>query len=77
MYDLLIWGAISKYKGVAEFVQYLTKKQSHLRVLIIGKCDSKDYFSQLLSSKNDNIQIENRTLTFEQLAVCILILVLF
>lgn len=71
LYDLLIWGAISKYKGVAEFVQYLTKKQSHLRVLIIGKCDSKDYFSQLLSSKNDNIQIENRTLTFEQLAVCI------
>ena len=70
-YDLLIWGAISKYKGIAEFVQYLTKKQSHLKVLIIGKCESKEYYSQLLSSKSDNIQVENRALTFEQLAVCI------
>lgn len=71
LYDLLIWGTISKYKGVAEFVQYLTKKQSHLKVQIIGRCDSAEYFSQLLSSKNDNIQIENRVLTFEQLAICI------
>lgn len=68
-YDLLIWGTISKYKGVLEFVQYASNNRLNLKIKIIGRCDSTEYMSQLLSSKNDNMQIENKALTFEELAI--------
>ena len=42
-YDLLLWGPISRYKGVFDFVQYLREHPQHsLRVCIIGTCSSKE-----------------------------------
>lgn len=67
VYDILIWGTISKYKGVLEFVKYVVCNDLHLKIRIIGKCDSLEYMSQLVLAKNSNINIENRSISFEEL----------
>lgn len=59
--DLLIWGSLSKYKGVLEFLEYLYKKglENRYKIFIIGKSTSSDYFDSLLKLSNENIVIKD------------------
>jgi hypothetical protein len=59
--DILIWGTISPYKGIAEFLEYLYDKklQNKYEILVIGKATSKDIFDILLRYANQNIAIKN------------------
>lgn len=69
IYDLLIWGGISEYKGVLQFVQYIKEKQiTNLKVCIIGKCSSPSLRERLREALPPNaIYIDERP-SFEELA---------
>lgn len=68
-YDLLIWGTISKYKGVPEFLQFIKKNHlEDLKVCIIGRCPSKELYGQLVLQQTENIHILNEGPSFEELA---------
>lgn len=60
IYDILIWGTISPYKGILEFLQTLhkAKKETAYRILIIGKSNDRDYFNELVKYSSDRIIIK-------------------
>jgi len=69
-YDFIIWGAINKYKGIFEFIKYVSENPNwqNKKILICGKCSNSDYLKSLYSFKNKNITIiegyiENNDLT--------------
>lgn len=65
--DLLIWGNISRYKGVPEFVRFATQHSLKLKTKIIGKCSSKELLEELRTECNDWISIEDRSIPFDEL----------
>ena len=67
-YDLLVWGNISPYKGVKEFVAYCSEHTDPYRALIVGHCSDPQLWEELKSHCPDRIHLENRTLSFEELA---------
>lgn len=65
--DLLIWGNISRYKGVPEFVRFATRHSLKLKTKIIGKCSSTELLEELRTEGNDRISIEDRSIPFDEL----------
>ncbi len=65
--DLLLWGNISRYKGVLAFVRFAKEHLSELRIKIIGKCSSDDLLEELSQAKNEHISIENRSIPYDEL----------
>jgi beta-1,4-mannosyltransferase len=59
-YDILIWGTISPYKGILEFLQTLheAKREKAYRILIIGKSNDREYYDALVKFSSDNIIIK-------------------
>lgn len=45
--DLLIWGTITRYKGVLEFVRFAIRHHWDLRIKIIGRCASVELQEEL------------------------------
>lgn len=72
-YDILIWGAISKYKGVVEFLQYLKTKalSDEFKILIVGRCKDPGYSLKLKSLLGKNIEYRNEYINDEELKVLI------
>jgi hypothetical protein len=68
-YDILIWGGISRYKGVKEFVDFCTTNDVRLKVKIIGRCATDELYREIKSNCTGNITIENRSISFAELAV--------
>jgi beta-1,4-mannosyltransferase len=60
-FDILIWGTLSPYKGILEFLRLLFEKNylNKYKILIIGKSTSQNYFNLLLQYSNDNINIKD------------------
>jgi glycosyltransferase involved in cell wall biosynthesis len=60
IYDILIWGTISPYKGILEFLQILqeAKREKAYRILIIGKSNDREYFNELVKFSSDHIIIK-------------------
>lgn len=67
VYDVLIWGSISRYKGVLEYLQFNKKTQTPLRVHIVGKCNDKQLSGELQAAATGYVHIENRSASFEEL----------
>lgn len=65
--DLLIWGTISPYKGVAEFLRHVHSHRWPYRVKVIGRCASAELWAELQSYASPHVTLENRSLTFEEL----------
>lgn len=71
-YDLLIWGRISQYKGVVEFVDYVKDSRlRNLRICIAGECSSSIICDRLNRNLPDNICWINKSLSFEELGECV------
>ncbi|AHF12554.1 exopolysaccharide biosynthesis protein [Barnesiella viscericola DSM 18177] len=69
MYDLLIWGQISRYKGVIEYVRYLRNNPCKgVRVCIVGACPSQSLAEEITRELTDTITFINRSPSFEELA---------
>ena len=67
-YDLLIWGAITPYKGVTDFVSYLRKNSlTSLKVCILGKCSSTELYNNLTRELTENITFIHEKASFEKL----------
>lgn len=62
-----IWGNISRYKGVPEFVRFATQHSLKLKTKIIGKCSSQELLEELRKESNEMISIEDRSIPFEEL----------
>lgn len=66
-YDILIWGQISKYKGVFEFVQFLKETQpDDLQVCIVGGA-SNEVFRELQDIAPSNVTLIHHSPSFEEL----------
>lgn len=68
-YDVIIWGTIAEYKGVNSFLQFLKEKsrQDDFKILIIGKYQSSDYYTESLIIAGKKTQIENRFVENDEL----------
>lgn len=68
--DVLIWGTISPYKGVDEWLQYVVDHQLPLRVRIVGHCGNARLASRIagLAGQAPSATFSNRSITFEELA---------
>jgi glycosyltransferase involved in cell wall biosynthesis len=60
-FDILIWGTLSPYKGILEFLRLLHEKdlQNKYTILVIGISTSKEYYDSLLQYTNDNITLKD------------------
>jgi len=67
-FDLLIWGTITRYKGVAEFLNYAKSTDSKLLIHIVGKCNDPLLIEEIQKTSTPNTKIENRSTTFEELS---------
>ncbi|MCD7899632.1 MAG: glycosyltransferase [Bacteroides sp.] len=70
-FDLLIWGSISRYKGVLEFLRFAKKTDSPLKIKIVGKCKDNQLCRELLEESTELVDIENRSISFEELCLYI------
>lgn len=67
-HDLLIWGTIDPYKGVVEFISSKEVRDSHLDIMIAGRCKDKDLERQIDALTNEHIRFENRRVSFDEIA---------
>jgi glycosyltransferase involved in cell wall biosynthesis len=67
--DVLIWGAITPYKGIDQFLKFLS--DNHLQtaycIKIAGKIPSPAYEAELMKYKSETIQIEDSYIDREKL----------
>src|SRR4051812_47637515 len=65
LYDLLIWGTVSPYKGVAEFLSYnkSTTVLHKYKILVAGKFSSEAYYEEMKKLATNNVIIENKILS--------------
>lgn len=68
-YDYIIWGAISPYKGIFEFLEFVKNNPDYnnKRILICGKVSSKDFYNKLLEFELENVKIIDAFITEEKL----------
>lgn len=68
VYDLLIWGHITEYKGVTEWMEYVkAHPEEHLRTCIVGSCSSDTLCHKLESIQSDDLTFIYRKPSFEEL----------
>jgi hypothetical protein len=68
-YDYLIWGEISPYKGVLDFLRYrqTSYELQNKKLLIVGSCKDLALKDQILSFSDANTIIQIRKITNEEL----------
>lgn len=68
-YDLLVWGTVTPYKGVEEFLLYNQSATAlkQYKILIAGKFASPEYFQKLMQLKSPNVFVENKILSEKEL----------
>ena len=59
-YDILIWGTILPYKGVVEFLSFLKKNHSKLKVHVVGKCYEDSIVKSIEKLVSNNISYSNK-----------------
>ncbi len=70
IYDVLIWGTISPYKGIDKFLEslYQHNVENQFRILIVGKASDPEYFEKLKTYENSRIEIRNEFINDDDLA---------
>lgn len=66
--NVLIWGAISPYKGVKEFLREMQKRKTNLKIHIIGKCGDPSLAASIKALCGEQVLFENRRASFDELA---------
>lgn len=69
IWDIIIWGSVSRYKNILEFLKYISDKKyySSKKILVCGKCDDLNYINELKMYLNNNIQFENKFYSNDEL----------
>lgn len=67
-YDLLIWGRITKYKGILEFINFLSYKHiNDIKTCIVGYCPSSDIRKEINKFTSMNLVFIPKEITFTEL----------
>jgi glycosyltransferase involved in cell wall biosynthesis len=68
--DLLLWGTVTRYKGIASFLAYLKKvdPKPSLTVWIVGRCFQDDYRAEIQSYVTENILFKEAFYELEEIA---------
>ncbi|WP_321438993.1 glycosyltransferase [uncultured Bacteroides sp.] len=68
-YQLLIWGSISKYKGVLEFVRFVEEHpfKQPVSIMMIGKCGSSELAESITQHLPENITWLKESPSFDEL----------
>lgn len=66
--DVLIWGSIFPYKGIAEFIADPAIATSGLKIDIIGECRDAALAEKITALAKGSIQFENRRAEMEEVA---------
>lgn len=68
--DILIWGSISAYKGVMEFIDFnrSSTAMQQFRIVVAGKFDNDALFEEANQRNPGNIQFINRVISEEELS---------
>lgn len=69
-YDLFIWGTIHPYKGVIEFLEFITRseKYSGIRILVSGICPHPALKEKLQALLTDKIEYRDGFFSMEDIA---------
>lgn len=67
-FDILIWGKITLYKQIPEFLEFLKEQHIPMKVKVVGTCSSDTLYNRLWEQKTDFVDIENRNIPFEELS---------
>lgn len=68
LYDVLIWGTIYPYKGIAEFISNKSIRESGMNIHIVGKATESELSAQIHSLCNDKITFDERRTDFLELS---------
>lgn len=66
--DVLIWGSIIRYKGIAEFISLPEVQRSNLRIRIIGKSSDKNLIDEIKKYCNERIVLDEKRASFGEIA---------
>lgn len=69
-YDVLIWGEISGYKGVLEFLEFLNIFKKDIKILIHGKIRGNELKNKILSYCSESIVIKDEFISNDDL-ICL------
>lgn len=71
VYDIIIWGAVTEYKGIDTFLLYLIENRliSKYRILIAGRVDGPRLKESLesIAQENNNVTLLNRFIAEQEL----------
>ncbi|HEX6913888.1 MAG TPA: hypothetical protein VF145_01520 [Chitinophagaceae bacterium] len=69
-YDLLIWGSVSRYKGVADFVRFCHDHNylRNLRIHIAGAFAGEELYEDVMNYRTENITVVNKVHSEQELA---------
>lgn len=69
VYDILIWGSITPYKGILELLKFLESNNilDKYKIKIVGKINSQALKNEILSYASDSIDINDEFLSDEEL----------
>lgn len=70
-FDILIWGAILPYKGIAEFIELDQIQQSSFTIRILGACEDQALSNKIYKYCNERIIFENRKASFNEIVAYI------
>jgi beta-1,4-mannosyltransferase len=68
-WDILIWGNVSRYKGILEFLQFASqsKELKQYKILIAGKFNNTEYLNEVLKYATINMTIRNEIIKDNEL----------
>jgi hypothetical protein len=69
VYDILIWGTITSYKGTDHFLEHVRSNSAfaNYKILIAGKCNDSAYFDRLKQLAPSNVILRNDFISFEEI----------
>lgn len=67
-FDVFIWGQILPYKGIYEFVNNPSIRDSRLKIKIVGVCKDAELDNKIKSCLSSRIHYENRRADFREIA---------
>ena len=71
-YDLIMWGMVTPYKGVDEFLTFIEHEHlDHLKILIAGKIGGNAYRDKVLAHRSNTITILDRFIPVDELEMYI------
>ena len=66
--DIFIWGRITPYKGIVEFLNSCKEKLSDKKILILGECKDEKLADNIKNIAVNNVLFLDRQASFEEIA---------